>query len=353
MTEVEWKDDGDLSLFAIGTTLIRTRWITACWMIVCTVIALVPAVVTPVSYAASASFGRQGADANRTGIATLAGQFGVALASGDQSQSPEFYANLLKSREVLGSVARDTFAVAELGGKRLAFFELFGIRETTSSRREEDGVKRLRKIITIAVVKTTGVVEFSVKTRWPSVSLAIVTSLLHGVDDFNQRARQSQAAAERNFVEGRLAVAGDDLRGAEDRLQGFLKANRQFASSPELVFEHDRLQRDVESRQQVVTSLTQSFEDARIREVRDTPLITVIDSPAVSTRPVPRGWIVRVLLGVLVGGFVGFAWAFSTGAIARRRALGDTEADEFVRALGDLTGGLFGRVARPGTRAGQ
>jgi uncharacterized protein involved in exopolysaccharide biosynthesis len=54
-------------------------------------------------------------------------------------------------------------------------------------------------------------------------------------------------------------------------MQAFLQANRQWANSPDLTFQHDRLERDIALRQQVYTTLVQSFEQARISEVRDTP----------------------------------------------------------------------------------
>jgi uncharacterized protein involved in exopolysaccharide biosynthesis len=300
----------------------------------------------PALYLASASFIPQGADPGRSGLANLAGQFGVVLPSSSQSLSPDFYARLLRSRELLLPIVSDTFAVPEIQKPRIAFLDLIEIKDQPSKRREEKGIRELTKLISATVSKTTGVVEFSVATRWPNVSLAIARKLLSGVDDFNRRTRQEQAAAERKFVEGRLVVAGEDLRAAEDRLEEFLRNNRQFASSPDLSFQRDRLLRNVSLKQQVFTSLTQSYEEVRIREVRDTPVITVIESPAVPTVPEPRGRIVRILLGLLLGGLIGSLFAFMSETMARRRHAGDPTADEFVGALHQMKGDMLGRVKR-------
>lgn len=346
MTEDTWRDHDDLSLFAVGTILLRNRWQIARWMLVGGVLAALAAFTKPALYVASASFIPAGTEQSRSALAGLAGQFGVALPAGNQSQSPDFYSSLLTSRELLSAVARDTFVVQERGGRRIAFLDLFKIDGNSAQRRVEEGVRQLKTIVKPSIVRTTGVVEVSVATEWRSVSLAIANDLLTEVNEFNQRTRQGQAAEERKFVEGRLALAASDLRAAENRLEDFLMTNRQFTSSPDLTFQRDRLQRDVALKQQVFTSLTQSYEEVRIREVRDTPVITVIETPSVPTVPEPRGRLVRVLFGLIFGALFGAFIAFVSGAIARRRQEGDPEADEFINTIGEVKGKMLGRFRR-------
>src|SRR2546428_650042 len=95
------------------------------------------------------------------------------------------------------------------------------------------------------------------------------------VNTFNLERRQSRAAQEKRFVETRRTEARDELQVAEDRLKSFLERNRDYRNSPQLVFDQERLAREVALRQQLLTSLSQAYEQARIDEVRDTPVITV------------------------------------------------------------------------------
>jgi len=308
--------------------------------------AAVLAFLKPTLYSATASFIPQGADPGRSGLAGLAGQLGVALPATGQALSPDFYVKLVRSRELLRAVVRDTFVVQEMGGRRIPFLSLFDINDSTASRREEEGVRLLMTMIKASATKTTGVVEFSVATKWPSVSVAIATAVVNGINDFNQRMRQEQAGAERKFVETRLGIAGSDLRAAEDRLEDFLRTNRQFANSPDLSFQRDRLQRDVALKQQVFTTLTQSYEEVRIREVRDTPVITLVEEPSVPTLPEPSGRLLTVLLGLLFGGFLGVASAAFSESVVRGRRAGDPYAEEFSGALGEIKGEIVGRVQR-------
>lgn len=337
MNDSAFEEGSEISLFALGTILLRQWRRIALWIFVVGVVAALSVVSKPAQYRASASFIPQGADVSRSGLAGLAGQFGVALPSGNQTTSPDFYAALIKSRILLLRVAYDTLVVPELNERKMPVFDLLEIEQGPANRREDDALKALTQMVSSSVSKTTGVVNVAVETKWPSVSLAIVKSLLRGVDDYNQRTRQGQAAAEARFIEGRLEIAGRELHAAEDHLAGFLKTNRQIGSSPELTFERDRLQRDVDQKQGVVTSLTQAHEDAKIREVRDTPVTSVFEAPSVPALPEPRGRLKRVFIGFLLGGTAASLGTIGAAIVARRRREGNAEAEEFVDALRDTT----------------
>ena len=344
----ELQESGDeVSLLALGTILLRNRWRLVRWIGIGAAAAALISFTKPVRFKASASFVPQGNDVSRSGLATLAGQLGMSLPVSNQSLSPEFYTTLLQSRVLLIPIARDTFVVQEFGGTRVSFLDLFGIPKGTRSEaeREMEGLKLLKRLVTASMVKTTGVVSLSVQSKWRSVSLAIATALIDGVNDYNQRTRQGQAAAERRFVEGRLIVAASDLRTAEDHLQEFLATNLNLGS-PKLIMQRDRLQRDVMLRQQIYTSLTQSYEEARIREVRDTPVITMFEAPWVPAEPESRGRLIALLLGVVLGAFVGGGLAFISDRTSRRRLDGDTEAEEFAGTLSAVKGELLGPMRR-------
>jgi len=187
-------------------------------------------------------------------------------------------------------------------------------------------------------------VAVEVTTRWPSVSMAVVERILSEVNRFNLQARQSQAAEERRFVEARLAAQQQSLVSAEARLGSFLQRNREYRNSPQLGFEYDRLERDVALQQQVLVGLSQSVEEARIREVRDVPVITAVESPRLPARPDPRGLALQGFLGVLLGAFLGVLAAFIRDMYDRRKAEGDEEAARFAALASDAWGGLVRRL---------
>ncbi len=307
------------------------------WIVAGIVLAIVSAALDVPGYTSTATFAPQTTTSpNRSGLASLAGQFGIELGGESTPQnSPDFYVDLLKSRVVLEPILADTFSLAA-GGKHGTLLDLLDVKAATPGQRMALGVSRLRGLEKTSIAPKTEVVSLSTTTDWPDLSFALTRRLLAAVNDFNLRTRQSQASEERRFTETRVAEARTGLRAAEDQMQTFLQSNRQWQNSPDLRFQEERLERAVAFSQQMVTSLAQSYEEVRIREVRNTPVITVIEPPAVPSVPNPRHTAARLLVGVIVGGLVGVMLALIRALVGRRRAVGDPEAGEFFQALGDV-----------------
>jgi len=341
----------EISLLALCTRVLRDRWRIAAWALAGGLLAAAATLRRPALFQASAAFEPEAGAIPQSGIAALAGQLGVSLPVSSQGTSPDFYVRLLKSRALLARLAHDTITVPGSGAQPLV--SLLDVKSTTAAEREDDAVGALGRIVGASTVHSTGLVEVTAATKWQAVSLLIVRHLIDGVNDYNVQSRQSQAATERKFVEGREAVASADLRAAEGRLSDFLNRNRQIGSSADLAFQRDRLQRDVDFRQQIYTSLAQADEDVRIREVRDTPIITVVEPPSVSARPLPRGRFKAILAGMILAALVGVARAATRGAIARRRDLGDTEASALIAELHGLRTAVFRPTAWSKHRSGE
>jgi len=263
-------------------------------------------------------------DASRAGFASLAGQFGIPLSAlGGTAQASQLYADLLGTRAVLEPIARDSFVVGPDSARRVPLGEFLDVDDDVPPVVLEETLHELRRnVIATTVVTRTGMVTARVRTESPYVSLEIAQRLLEGLNHFNLITRQSQAREERRFTEGRLEAARASLRAAEDVLQRFLQVNREFAEAPALMIQRDRLQRDVLLQQQVVTSLAQRYEENRIREVRDTPVITLVDTPSLAARPDPRLRVLIVVLGTVAGFLVGVLIAICRDAWTSDRAIG-------------------------------
>jgi uncharacterized protein involved in exopolysaccharide biosynthesis len=274
--------------------------------------------VAPRAYTSTASFLPQRSNSSLGRLAGFAAQLGVAVPGQDPSQSPEFYADLVVSREILGRVVADTVGFGV--DRRVPLAELLEAEGATPAAVVQDAIKRLGRRLGVAIDAKTGVVTLRATTKWPEVSAAIVEKVVAGVSAFDLHTRQTQAAAERQFAESRLAATEADLRRAEDRLEAFLARNRDYRNSPSLQFQFDRLSREVTSQQQVVTSMREGYETARVEEVRDTPRITVVERWVVPARADSRRIALRAALAGLVGIVLSWPAAVASAAFRHTRA---------------------------------
>ncbi len=329
----------ELSVFELVALVLRARWRILALALLGAALTVAPALLKPRTFTASGSFIVQGSETPRGGLAGLAGQLGMALPSGG-AQSPQFFTDVLKTRELLGPIVAESFSTTP-GGRRVAFADLFEVEGATPAIRRERAIQKLsEKVLEVRLAKTTGIVTVLAKSEWPEVSLQIVEKALAGANDFTLRMRQAQAAADRRFGEERVRVSREALRRAEDRLQAFLQSNREWEMSPALSFTHERLRRDVNLQQQVFTAASEASEDARGREMRDTPVITPVDTPLLPAMPDPRGMGQRAIIGFLFGAFAGVVLALLQAVVRRGRATGDAGAEALGAALGDARGDL-------------
>ena len=329
LTPVRKTNDGEISLWEIMAVLVRRRGTVVVFTLFVSALAAVYALVQPLTYTTSAAFRPQGSEqGGNSQLAALAGQLGVNVGGGVADEaSPQFYQELLVSREILTSVSDEPFAVHEVGILKLK--DLLEIDEDSEALRDEEVLEWLRtEAVSVSTSRETGTVTVSVKTEWPDLSVKIAEELLTEVALFNMDTRQSQAASERVFIETRVEEAEANLEEAEDNLRSFLETNRQWENSPMLTFQHDGLRREVGLRQSVLTTMVQSYEQARITEVRDTPVITVLQSPFFPPLNDPRRLVFMTVLGAMIGGMIGIMLAFVSEAIRRPRT-GDPARAEF------------------------
>jgi uncharacterized protein involved in exopolysaccharide biosynthesis len=288
---------------AIATLLVRHRLLIAVPALLLALGTLGLVAVRPRSFTSVASFT---AESRRTSPATpagLAAQFGIALASPEATRSPQFYVDFVRSHWVLGALADSRFPMS--AGDSTALAQLLRIERGDAALTREAVIDDLSRRIASSANVRTGVVRLSARMPTRDAARAVNERLLALLNDFNLRTRQSQASAERAFTGSRLAEATQELRASEDQALAFLQSNRDYERSPQLSFRADRLRREVALRQQVVTMLSASYEEARIDEVRDTPAITVIEPAEAPVRPDPRGILPKLLLALVAGATIG------------------------------------------------
>jgi uncharacterized protein involved in exopolysaccharide biosynthesis len=328
-------DDGVVSFVALFAALlrqVRTIITTAVAVIVISVALLF---FGGTDYVATSTFLPNTSSDASSRLNGLAAQFGFAV-PGSTGESVSFYATLLRSRSLLAEVVVDTYEVpTDDVIERGTLIEFLDIDGETDSERLKSAVNELDSRIGVAIDFEAGVVTLTTRAGSAALAERINARILELVNEFNLERRQSAATAERAFVENRMAHAQADLTGAERELQSFLERNRTYQTSPQLAFEYQRLQRRVDLQQGVYSTLAQSYEAARIDEVRNTPVVTVIDAPAGSSRPSVR-LISRLFVSCVAGVFLGILIALFQEYLAAEKRRRPDEFAELRNAVPSL-----------------
>jgi uncharacterized protein involved in exopolysaccharide biosynthesis len=289
-----------LSFFSLSALALRNRWLLLGLPLVTVAVGVLLSRTTPPQYVAETRFAPQRSEQSGGQLAGIAAQFGVNLTSGPSSESIDFYAALLRSRTLLGEIAAMPLARQPASGRAATVADVLA-PDASSAKRTTAAIGQLNARLQIVPDVRANLVTVRIKLHDPELAESVLARLLELVQQFNIEKRQTSAAAERSFVEDRLQEAERELREAEGALEAFMDRNRRWRESPQLSLAESRLQSRVDLRREVFISLSQSFERARIDEVRNTPVFTVLDPPAGSARRTGGTPLLVVVVGLVLG----------------------------------------------------
>jgi uncharacterized protein involved in exopolysaccharide biosynthesis len=343
-----------VDIFALLSTLLRRRLVILAFSLLGAALLVGLALTQRPTYVARAAVLPENRQGGGSGFSGVAAQLGLVLPISTGGQSPAFYADLVESRTILNRITQDTFAVRSEGRViRSPLSDVLEVEAETPALRRDRALKRLRSMISATLTAKTGVVSIDVRAPSPDLAHQLAQRIVDELGRFNVETRRTQAANERRFAAERLAEVSAELREAENALEGFLQRNRgDFRRSPSLAFEHDRLARTVTLKAQTQATLSQALEQARIEEVRDTPVLTVVEQPEIPLSAEPRGVVRRGVIGLALGGLIGIVLAFILDS-ARTAAAGAGSFEEFVRLRREAFAsfrGPFRSMARMGRR---
>jgi uncharacterized protein involved in exopolysaccharide biosynthesis len=150
----------------------------------------------------------------------------------------------------------------------------------------------------------TSLVTVTLDMTDPELAANVLNRTVAELDDFMRTKRTTNAQEQRKWVEVRLKEVADDLSKSEERLKEFREKNRRVSDSPELLLEQDRLGRDVQINSTVFIELKKQLELAKIEEIKNIPIINVLDvarAPTVKDRPKRATNAATMFLAMFIG----------------------------------------------------
>lgn len=323
----------EVTFFDLATPLVRRWKLVAGTALGFGIVAAVLLLLQPPTYTAKTTFTPEtsagsGAGGGLAALAGVANQLGLGLGS-TSSVSPDFFVKLAGSAEILRNTLLTEFAdFRDSSRGRAPLIQLLELPGKSPEERLQRGIIHMRNLVEVTADKPTGVVTLEVDMPDAHLAAAVANHMVELLNQFNLERRQSQSREQRRFTGERLAEAERDLRAAERAELAFLQRNRDYSSSPVLTFEAGRLARDVQVKQELYLTLLKAHTEARIAEVRDTPVLTVVDSAVAPFRRARPQRTFGTLMAMALGTLVGIAMAYVVDF--RKRAIPERHPDYFA-----------------------
>ena len=165
---------------------------------------------------------------------------------------------------------------------------------------ETGALKKINERIKVSESNKTGLITVSVLSEEPKLSKDIVTYIAEALISYINDVQGKRAGENRQFIEERITEATAQLEKSEESLKTFREENRSIKDSPELQMQLERLMRDAEVNKQVFITLKQQYEIARIEEVKEAPVVNVLDEGRVAVEKDKPKRKIMVLLSIFI-----------------------------------------------------
>jgi capsular polysaccharide biosynthesis protein len=242
------------------------------------------------------------------GLGGFASSFGINLGSknGHSLYSSSMFPNVLRSRKLMRDMLLENFYSEKDDTSKILLSILLDrdiAVENISDGLIKHGIGILKGKIRISDLKNSPLMTISVLTNSPRLSSDLLVRLLDRFNNLMLDFKLSQIIDQKNFISNRITEINRDLVKAEENLKTFRDRNRFIASSPALLLEEDRLDREVLVQTEIYINLKNQLEMVKIEKVKQGLLFQVLDEPEsvgkLSPKPL-KNFIQRIVLGIIL-----------------------------------------------------
>ena len=181
------------------------------------------------------------------------------------------------------------------------WYNPFSSGEVDTAYINEKALNYLSDQIEVIENRKTGLIEILVSLEDPLISADISNFIGEQVQAYIQKENSAHATKEKDFIENRLKIVKGELIILEEELKIFSERNRGYEESPELYMMYSRLFREVEAKKQVAITLQQQLELARIEEVKQSPILHILDQAEVPARKSAPNRLLFLIVGGIIG----------------------------------------------------
>jgi uncharacterized protein involved in exopolysaccharide biosynthesis len=306
----QFEEEPSIDWIGLLSTLWSSRKLIALFTGGATMVAVIVSLLLPNYYKSTAVLLPE---TDKSKLGALAGLSGLAsLAGVNVGEMPLelLYPTIITSEAVLKEVIYHKYQTKEFE-KPVNLIEYWEIEEETALRDYEVALKRMRGELDVSLERKTNVLEVSLLMKEPQLAADVLNKLVSELDRFIRTKRTTNASEQRKWIEARLVEVKQDLEKAENKLKEFREKNRQITSSPQLMLEQERLAREVEINSTLYVELKKQYELAKIEEIKNVPIINVLDEARPAAKKDKPRRAVMVLVTFFLSALGSVAYVFT------------------------------------------
>ena len=235
------------------------------------------------------------------GMSSIANQFGVSLDSGGDQLffSLKVFPVVIESRDLLSDVLKRKFKTKKYGQEKTLLEILSGgvlpVDNTKLKIKESLAIKKLKKMISVSIAKTTPIVNLSVYSFEAKLVADIASAIINELDKTQKAFKLNKSKESLSFIKERISQVN-----IEEILKDFRQNNRLINKSPALMLEQERLKREVEVQTQIFITLKSKLELLQIDLIENSSMLKVIEKPEIPIKRTSPKRTKSVIISVIV-----------------------------------------------------
>ena len=214
---------------------------------------------------------------------SLAANLGINSVDNDQNFN---IPDVVKSRLIANKAVNQKWVT--LNGNSTDLISLWGFNNTKSffffnekdldlTESIEKAIKKFNDHVNVSEDRMSGLIKITTLFEDPILAANIANYIGSQVETYIQKENSAQSTKEKLFISERLSIVKNELEESELELKGFKERNRGYEDSPELFMLYSQFFREVEVKKEVYLTLQQQLELARIEEVKQSPILHILD----------------------------------------------------------------------------
>ena len=184
---------------------------------------------------------------------------------------------------------------------KIPWYQSFYSTTIDSIAINEKAIKKFNNHIEVNEDRISGLIKISTTFQDPYIAAGVANFIGNQVELYIQKENSAQSTKEKLFISERLLIVKRELEIAELELKNFKESNRGYEDSAELFMIFSQLFREVEAKKEVYLTLQQQLELARIEEVKQSPILHILDH---AVPPIRKSFPNRSLF-LMISAFLG------------------------------------------------